>query len=140
MVGPSNHLQPDPGAAMTDLRQMSRDYARVEAAIASSGHVFSLQHRALILGSTQAVIQAVIAGLGMGFVSARAAAQAVQDGRLAGLGLEGVDLRRSLYLAYLPQRASDPLLVHFLAFVRSFAARQAHALPSAEGGPQRSEV
>ncbi len=93
----------------------------VEAALAGAGQALSLQNRALSLGSTQAVLQAVVAGLGIGFVSARAAAHAVQDGRLASLGLRGVNLRRTLYLAYLPQRAGDPLLAHFLAFARAHA-------------------
>ena len=71
----------------------------------------------MILGSTQAVLHAVEQGLGLGFVSARAAAG--REGRsLASVGLEGVDLGRDLFLAYLPQRAGDPLLSRFLGFVR----------------------
>ena len=93
----------------------------VEAALERAGQPLSLQSRALILGSTQAVLQAVAEGLGIGFVSARAAAQTVRDRRLASLGLKGIDLRRSLYLAYLPQRAGDPLVAHFLAFARAHA-------------------
>ena len=104
----------------------------VEAAMAGAGQPLSLRNRALILGSTQAVLQAVVAGLGVGFVSAWAAAQAVQDGRLASLALRGVDLRRSLYLAYLPQRAGDPLVAHFLAFARAHAAGK-ERLPSRDG-------
>jgi DNA-binding transcriptional LysR family regulator len=96
----------------------------VEAALADAGQALSLQGRALILGSTQAVLQAIVAGLGIGFVSVRAADQAVQDGRLAVLSLRGVNLRRSLYLAYLPQRAGDPLLAHFLAFAREHTSGQ----------------
>jgi DNA-binding transcriptional LysR family regulator len=107
----------------------------VEAALAEAGQSLSLQDRALTLGSTQAVLQAVVAGLGIGFVSARAAAQAVQDGRLASVGLRGVNLRRSLYLAYLPQRAGDPLLAHFLTFARVHSAAEEHLTP--KGGPGR---
>ena len=93
----------------------------VEEALEGAGQALSLQSRALILGSTQAVLQAVAEGLGVGFVSARAAAQAVRDGHLASVGLKGVDLKRSLYLAYLPQRAGDPIVAHFLAFARAYA-------------------
>ncbi|MDD3828302.1 MAG: LysR family transcriptional regulator [Anaerolineae bacterium] len=96
----------------------------VEVALERAGQPLSLQSRALILGSTQAVLQAVAEGLGIGFVSARAAAQSVRDGRLASLGLKGIDLRRSLYLAYLPQRAGDPLVTHFLAFARAHAGNE----------------
>ena len=73
---------------------------------------------ALNLGSTQAILQAVTQGLGLGFVSARAAAQAQADGRLACVRIAGVDLCRALYLAYLPQRAGDPLVHRFLGFAR----------------------
>jgi DNA-binding transcriptional LysR family regulator len=74
---------------------------------------------ALILGSTQSVLQGVEQGVGVGFVSARASAQAQGDGHVACVRLAGLDLRRDLYLAYLPQRAGDPLLARFLEFCRS---------------------
>ncbi len=90
----------------------------VEAAFAAAGIALPTDSVALVLGSTQAILQAVGQGLGLGFVSARAAAQAEADGHIACVGLEGVDLRRDLYLAYLPQRAGDPLVARFLAFAR----------------------
>lgn len=107
----------------------------VEEALARAGQALMLRDRALILGSTQAVLQAVVAGLGIGFVSARAAAQAEQDGRLASLGLRGVDLNRSLYLAYLPQRGGDPLVARFLAFARAYVAGDVWLSSRAEVGP-----
>jgi DNA-binding transcriptional LysR family regulator len=90
----------------------------VEAALVAAGLKLPRNSVALTLGSTQAILQAVAQGLGLGFVSARAAAQAQADARLACVGLEGVDLRRDLYLAYQPQRAGDPLVAHFLDFAR----------------------
>ena len=109
----------------------------VEAALAGAGETLSLRDRALTLGSTQAVLQAVSAGLGIGFVSARAAAQAVETGRLATVGLNGIDLSRSLYLAYLPQRAGDPLVAHFLAFARARAGDELKPQPGAGAEPRR---
>jgi DNA-binding transcriptional LysR family regulator len=90
----------------------------VEAALAAAGVTLPTDSVVLVLGSTQAILQAVGQGLGLGFVSARAAAQAQADGHVACVGLEGVDLRRDLYLAYLPQRAGDPLVARFLDFAR----------------------
>jgi len=90
----------------------------VEAALADVGLGLQWDHVALVLGSTQAILQAVSQGLGLGFVSAWAAAQAQTDGHLACVGLEEVDLRRDLYLAYLPQRAGHPLVARFLDFAR----------------------
>jgi DNA-binding transcriptional LysR family regulator len=91
----------------------------VEAALAQVGASLPRESVVLILGSTQAILQAVAQGLGMGFVSARASWQAQADGHLACVGLADVDLRRGLYLAYLPQRIGDPLVARFIEFVRS---------------------
>jgi len=91
----------------------------VEAALAAAGVSLPQDNVVLTLGSTQAILQAVEQGIGVGFVSARAAAQAQAHGRLACVRLAGVNLSRSLYLAYLPQRAGDPLVAHFLEFARA---------------------
>lgn len=90
----------------------------VEAALNAVGLGLPTENVVLILGSSQAILQAVEQGLGLGFVSARAAAQAQAAGRLVGLRLAGVDLRRDLYLAYLPQRAGDAAVAQFLDFAR----------------------
>ncbi|HEM62349.1 MAG TPA: LysR family transcriptional regulator, partial [Chloroflexi bacterium] len=94
----------------------------VEQALAASGMALRDEDVALILGSSQAVLQAVEQGLGIGFVSARAAAAARADGRVACVALEGVDLARALYLAYIPERAGDPLVGRFLKFARERSA------------------
>jgi DNA-binding transcriptional LysR family regulator len=91
----------------------------VEAALAAAGASLPQENVVLTLGSTQAILQAVEQGVGSGFVSARAAAQAMAAGLLACVRLAGVDLSRSLYLAYLPQRAGDPLVARFLDFARA---------------------
>jgi DNA-binding transcriptional LysR family regulator len=90
----------------------------VESAFTAAGYTATNWNEVLVLGSSQAVLQAVQQGLGLGFVSARAAADAVSAGKVAQTGIAGVDLRRALYLAYLPQRVGDPLLARFLEFVR----------------------
>jgi DNA-binding transcriptional LysR family regulator len=90
----------------------------VEAALAVAGIDLPHDSVALILGSTQAILRAVEQGLGLGFVSSRAAAQAQADGHLACVRLAGVSLRRNLYLAYLPQQAGDPLVAHFVQFAQ----------------------
>ncbi len=92
----------------------------VEMALAAAGVTLPSAHVALTLGSTQAVLRAIEQGVGVGFVSARAAAQAQADGHLACVRLAGVDLRRDLYLAYLPQRVGDPLVARFLDFAHRF--------------------
>lgn len=94
----------------------------VELALDAAGHSVSLDAGALILGSTQAILQAVAQGLGLGFVSARAAAQSAADGHMACIRLSGVDLTRDLYLAVLPNRVGDPLIARFMDFAQARAA------------------
>ncbi len=96
----------------------------VEAALAAVGYRLPRDRVRLTLGSTQAILQAVVQGLGLGFVSALAAEEAQEAGRLACLRLTGVDLRRDLYLAYRPQRAADATVACFLAFARRHRARK----------------
>ena len=91
----------------------------VEAALSKAGLALPKENVRLILGSTQAILQAVEQGLGLGFVSARAASRAEADGHLACVTLAGVDLGRDLYLAFQPQRAGDPVVARFLGFTRS---------------------
>ncbi|MGD2206780.1 MAG: LysR family transcriptional regulator [Anaerolineae bacterium] len=91
----------------------------VEASLKAAGGSLPVDNVIMILGSTQAVLHAAEQGLGIGFVSARASAQAQAGGRLVSVGLTGVDLGRELYLACLPQRSGDPLVAHFLDFARS---------------------
>jgi DNA-binding transcriptional LysR family regulator len=97
----------------------------VEAALAAAGLALPQAQVSLTLGSTQAILQAVEQGLGLGFVSARASAQAQADGHVACVRLAGVDLHRDLYLAYLSRRISDPLLARFLDFSHARFAEEA---------------
>lgn len=92
----------------------------VEELLLAAGLELPRDNVSLILGSTQSILQSVEQGLGVGFVSARASAQAEADGHLACVRLTGVDLRRELYLAYAPRRAGDPLVARFLDFCRGY--------------------
>ncbi len=103
----------------------------VEEALKSVGKRLPAVHAALILGSSQAVVQAVAQGLGVGFVSARACLRAQPDGHVTCVRLEGVDLYRSLYLAYKPQRVGEPVIGRFLDFARTWARQ----LASGAAGP-----
>jgi DNA-binding transcriptional LysR family regulator len=91
----------------------------VESALEAAGQSLPPGAASFTLGSTQAILQAVTQGLGLGFVSARASAPLEADGRLACVRLSGVDLSRTLYLALLPGRAADPLLSRFMDFAQA---------------------
>ncbi len=107
------------GASLILREEGSGTRRSVETALTAAGYGLPWNRVTLNLGSTQAILQAVTQGLGLGFASARAAAQGQAAGHLACVRIEGVDLRRDLYLAYLPRRAGDPLVARFLGFVRS---------------------
>jgi DNA-binding transcriptional LysR family regulator len=134
LVGDEVILAVPPGHAMAERTSVGIDNLRnqrlilreqgsgtrrsVEEALVPSGTTLSQEDAALILGSSQAVLQAVEQGLGIGFLSARAAEAALADGRVVRVSLEGIDLRRDLYLAYVPERLGDPLVGRFLKFAR----------------------
>ena len=94
----------------------------VERALAAAGLSLRREDVILVLGSTQAVLQAVAQGLGVGFASTLAAAPAQAAGHLACVRVAGLGLQRDLYLAYLPERLAEPAVAHFLAFTRAHFA------------------
>ncbi len=75
-------------------------------------------HRTVMaLGSTQAIISSVAAGLGIGFVSKLAAGEA--SGRVFALNLSGLSLKRNLFLVYETgkETTGSLLMREFLQFV-----------------------
>lgn len=79
----------------------------------------------MTVGTTGAIKQAAVVGLGITLVSVHAVAQELRDGRLKKLNARGTPLRRSWYAlrrkeTMLPQAASD-----FLDFLRTEEAVQA---------------
>ena len=79
---------------------------------------------AMVLGNTQAIVAAVRAGLGIGFVSSLALAGLPSE-EIKGVNIRGVDLRRALYLVYEESRITGPLLQEFVSFVREQTSGQA---------------
>ncbi len=104
----------------------------VEQALEAAGLSLPLDSAALTLGSTQSVLQAVAQGLGVGFVSARAAAQGAADGHLACVRISAVDLTRELLLAVLPGRVGDPLIARFLDFAQAQVSSGLGASPDSK--------
>ncbi|OQX06168.1 MAG: LysR family transcriptional regulator [Desulfobulbaceae bacterium A2] len=66
------------------------------------------------MGSTEAVKQAVKAGLGVAILSCRAVAEEVQAGLLACVPLEGIEMRRPFYLIRRKRRELAPACAAFL--------------------------
>jgi len=69
------------------------------------------------LGSTEAVLAAVEAGLGLSFVSRRAAENRAKNGRLVMRRVQGLPLKRTLYLIYPRNRPLSRPVKAFINFV-----------------------
>lgn len=91
----------------------------VERALAAQGKAPLPESAALILGSTQAVVQAIRDRLGIGFVSRRAIARVPPAERLPTVDIEGLTLGRDLFIVYEAAHITTPLLRAFLAFARA---------------------
>jgi DNA-binding transcriptional LysR family regulator len=110
-VAPSHPLaqvpQPVPAAAITDHRVVlvadsSRNLPPRSSGIAAGPD-------ALTVSTLQAKLEAQIAGLGVGFVPARAAAKALAEGQLLALTVEEPKPKTRLYCAWRPRDAGKAL-------------------------------
>jgi DNA-binding transcriptional LysR family regulator len=72
------------------------------------------------LGSSEAVKEAVIAGLGISVISVHAIRRELKSGILAALAVEGCPIERSFYLIY--RRQFDLMTHHkiFIEFIRTY--------------------
>lgn len=84
------------------------------------------------MGSTEAVRQAVKAGIGIGILSQRAVKDDMATGALYGLRVKGLDLWRVFYVVLLKDRTLSPITESFLDVLFSYA----HSLtvPAADHG------
>jgi len=88
--------------------------AAAEAALRSWGIDPASLHVAIELGTTEAVVGAVEAGLGVSFVSRRAVQPALSLGRVCTVRLDAPPIRRRFYLIYHRSREGNPLLRRFV--------------------------
>jgi len=73
----------------------------------------------LVLGSTQAVIAAVEAGVGIAFISDVAIKRSLALGLVKVIAVEGLTLRRNFYCVYRKERIVSRLLKEFITFIES---------------------
>jgi DNA-binding transcriptional LysR family regulator len=85
--------------------------------LAGQNLTLPVHRKIMALGSSQAIISSVAAGLGVGFVSSLAVEEAGQ--RLVGLRLHNLPLKRDLFLVYEKgkEHSGSKLLREFIAFV-----------------------
>ena len=94
--------------------------ASVQRILADSGIDSRQWAPSVVLGSTQAVLNGVEAGLGVSFVSALAAMRAVQAGTIAAVAVDGVPLERDLFMVYQEEHISTRLLEEFTEYARGW--------------------
>lgn len=99
----------------------------VDEVLAEHGLALPPSPHGLVLGSTQAVVQAVAQGLGVGFVSVRALRTLGGEGAPKGLRLEGIRLERQLWTLYRQDRGDEVLVRGVLTFVREWALQHREA-------------
>jgi len=118
LVAPPGHA---PTLTLADLasepfvarKTGSATQATADEALRTAGLVPTRLRVVARLGSTQAVINAVAAGLGVAFVSPWAAAPDLAAGRLAAVSVTGLTITRHLYVV---QHRDDPLSPEAQAF------------------------
>ncbi len=105
------------GEILLDREQGSGTMQSVRRILSESGKELPPHKVMMTLGSTQAIISSVAAGLGSGFVSSLATEEAGK--RVTALRLAGLPLKRSLYMIYdqARQESGSLLVREFLKFV-----------------------
>lgn len=129
IVAPSHPFAPRESIRLEELREetlLSREAGSgtmrsVRQLLSEAGFDWSGLGAAPIFGSTQAIVAAVEAGLGIAFVSGYAIRHCLQLGLVRTVGIEGITLKRGLYIIYLENRLMTRLLQEFLAFAESWA-------------------
>ncbi len=97
----------------------------LEQLLAKRGKKLPENNVVLVLGSTHAVIEAIQARLGIGFVSAFAVSRLQAGGQLCTVPIAGLSLTRDLFIAYEEGQLSTRLRQEFLTFAREWARSQA---------------
>lgn len=77
-----------------------------------------------VMGSTEAVRQAIMSNAGVSILSAIAVAEACRSGSLKALKIEGLHLNRSFYLTTHRQRSLSPLSRAFIKFLNHAVTEQ----------------
>ncbi|MEX0761093.1 MAG: LysR family transcriptional regulator [Dehalococcoidia bacterium] len=104
----------------------SGTHRTVVEALAERGLSLPSRQPVMSLSSTQAIVSAVDAGLGVGFVSTRAL-ERHQPARVAAVRLEGAPIIRDLYLVYESARPRPPHVQAFIDFIPPFQPQAAEA-------------
>lgn len=93
----------------------------LEALLLDRGYDLRRCSPTLVLGSTQAVVAAVEAGIGIAFVSNLAVKKSVALGLVKVIAVDELKLKRNFYCIYRKERLISRLLQEFIAFIQARA-------------------
>ncbi len=96
----------------------------LESHLTKSGLNTDALRPSLVVGTTQAVVSAVEAKVGMGFVSSLAVTKSVALGLVKVIALSDVRLQRDFFCIYRQERMVSRLLNEFISFVRGHMTAQ----------------
>ncbi|HEC21336.1 MAG TPA: LysR family transcriptional regulator [Chloroflexi bacterium] len=98
-------------------------------------HDLSLDHLnvVMILGNSEAICMAVQEGIGLAFVSALSAAEAIQSGSLAMIEVKGLELSQTLYMAHHAARPATRAQIAFWEYAFAPENEAIRRLPSEVG-------
>jgi DNA-binding transcriptional LysR family regulator len=109
-------LQGEPFVVREDS---SGTQSSLRSLLANSGLDTAVWAPALVLGSTQAVLSAVEAGVGIAFISHLAIKKSVALGLVKQVPVKGLKLRRAFHCIYRKERANSRLPGEFISFVQA---------------------
>lgn len=95
----------------------------LESSLRKAGFELEKWSPKLILGTTQAVVSAVEAGLGIAFVSSLALKKSLALGLVKVVAVSGLRLKRDFFCIYRKERVVSRLLGEFIAFIQTRASQ-----------------
>jgi DNA-binding transcriptional LysR family regulator len=90
----------------------------LQESLRRQGHELGELNIVAEMGSTEAVLQGIKAGIGVSILSTLAIAEDLASGRLKAVAVEGLDLTRRFYLTRHRQRSLSPLGSAFIEFLK----------------------
>jgi DNA-binding transcriptional LysR family regulator len=90
------------------------------------------------MGSNETIKQAVMAGLGIAFISAHTIEAELETGRLITLPVEGLPMQRKWFAVRRLDKALTPAVGAFVDFLRKEGANFLPALPEGRAAPRES--
>ena len=107
------------GESLIFREETSGTQRSLESLLSKAGFDLGEFTPSLVLGSTEAVIAAVEAGIGIAFISDLAIRKSLALGLVKVVAVEGLKLRRDFYCIYRKERIVSRLLKEFITFIQS---------------------